>query len=205
VIRVLVVDDHAMVREGLTLILDAHSGIEVIGQCAGGEEFLALPGNTADVVLLDIGLPGMDGLEALRRLRSRPGDQPKVLMLTSLGRPREVQRALALGADGFVLKDSTGDELAAAVRAAAQGLTAMSPSAAVALSSLPRQPLTPRERDVLELLGRGLSNHDIAGRLGLAERTVKAHVGNLLAKLQVSSRTQAALRAGDVLGVDQVG
>jgi DNA-binding NarL/FixJ family response regulator len=81
----------------------------------------------------------------------------------------------------------------------------MSPSAAVALSSLPRQPLTPRERDVLELLGRGLSNHDIAGRLGLAERTVKAHVGNLLAKLQVSSRTQAALRAGDVLGVDQVG
>ncbi|GLY68327.1 response regulator transcription factor [Amycolatopsis taiwanensis] len=193
-IRVLVVDDHAMIREGLALILGSRPDIEVIGQLATGDELLTIT-DQPDVVLLDLYLPGLDGLETLRRLRQRPGACPKVLMLTTVGRPREIQQALAAGAAGFVLKDATGDELVAAVRAAHQGVTAMSPTAAAAIAVPTTEPLTPRELDVLELLGRGLSNRDIAAQLRLAERTVKAHVGSVLGKLGVTSRTQAALLA----------
>ncbi|WP_290062614.1 LuxR C-terminal-related transcriptional regulator [Amycolatopsis solani] len=189
-IRVQVVDDHALVREGIALILAARPDVDVVAQYASGPELLASPVE-ADVVLLDLYLPGMDGLEVLRRL----GPAPRVLMLTTIGRPREIREALNAGAAGFVLKDSSGDELAAAVRAAHQGVTALSPAVASALSA--GGALTPRERDVLELLGEGLSNRDIATRLRLAERTVKVHVGNVLAKLGVTSRTQAALLARD--------
>lgn len=191
-IRVLVVDDQALVREGLALIVGARPDIEVVGQYASGAELLAADVE-ADVVLLDLYLPGFDGLQVLRRLRERPG--PKVLMLTTIGRQREIREALAAGADGFVLKDATGDELAAAVRAVHDGVTAISASAGAALSAPAAEPLTPREHDVLELLGQGLSNRDIAARLRLAERTVKVHVGNVLAKLGVATRTQAALLA----------
>lgn len=190
-IRVQVVDDHALVREGIALILGAHPDLDVVAQYASGPELLASRVE-ADVVLLDLYLPGMDGLEVLRR-RGPAG--PRVLMLTTVGRPREIRQALDSGAAGFVLKDSSGDELAAAVRAAHQGVTVLSPAAASALSA--GGALTPRERDVLELLGEGLSNRDIAARLRLAERTVKVHVGNVLAKLGVTSRTQAALLARD--------
>jgi len=189
-IRVQVVDDHALVREGIALILGAQPDLEVVAQYASGPELLASP-VPADVVLLDLYLPGMDGLEVLRRLEAGP----RVLMLTTVGRPREIREALGAGAAGFVLKDASGDELAAAVRAAHQGVTALSPAVASALSG--GGTLTPRERDVLELLGEGLSNRDIAARLRLAERTVKVHVGNVLAKLGVTSRTQAALVARD--------
>ncbi|MDT7797867.1 MAG: hypothetical protein QOI78_1300 [Actinomycetota bacterium] len=190
-IRVQVVDDHAVVREGLALVLDARPDLDVVAQYGSGPELLA-SSVAADVVLLDLYLPGMDGLEVLRRLRP---PAPRVLMLTTVGRPREIREALAAGAAGFVLKDSSGEELAAAVRAAHEGVTALSPAVAAALTA--GGTLTPRERDVLELLGEGLSNKDIAARLRLAERTVKAHVGNVLAKLGVTSRTQAALVTRD--------
>src|SRR4051794_29501519 len=171
-IRVQVVDDHALVREGIALILGAHPDLDVVAQYASGPELLG-SAVEADVVLLDLYLPGMDGLEVLRRLRP---PAPRVLMLTTVGRPREIREALTAGAAGFVLKDSSGDELAAAVRAAHEGVTALSPAVASALTS-GGGALTPRERDVLELLGEGLSNRDIAARLRLAERTVKVHVG----------------------------
>ncbi|OAP26961.1 Transcriptional regulatory protein LiaR [Amycolatopsis sp. M39] len=195
VIRVRVVDDHALVREGLALILGAQPDIDVLGAHADGAGLLSALDPATDVVLLDLYLPGTDGIEVLHRVRG-----PKVVMLTTIGRASEIRRALAAGASGFVLKDSTGAELAAAVRAAHEGITAMSPAVAAALRAPAAEGVTPRERDVLLLLGRGLSNRDIAAELGLAERTVKAHVGNLLAKLQVESRTQAALLAEEILG-----
>ncbi len=198
VIRVRVVDDHALVREGLALILAAQPDIDVLGAHPDGPELLAALDAATDVVLLDLYLPGMDGIEVLHRIRQQNG--PKVVMLTTIGRAPEIRRALAAGASGFVLKDSTGTELAAAVRAAHEGVTAMSPGVAATLRTPTAEGVTPREREVLLLLGRGLSNRDIATELGLAERTVKVHVGNLLAKLQVDSRTQAALLANDILG-----
>ncbi|MBP2181631.1 response regulator [Amycolatopsis magusensis] len=201
-VRVVVVDDHALVREGLAMVLAAQPGIAVAAQCAGGAELLAFlaSGEPVDVVLLDLYLPGMDGLETLRVLRERLAEPPPVLMLTTIGRRHEIRQALAQGAAGFVVKDATGAELAAAVRGAHEGITVISPSAAATLCGSPDPGLTPREREVLSLLGSGLSNRDIARRLGLAERTVKVHVGNVLAKLGVTSRTQAALRAEALLG-----
>ncbi|WP_328400888.1 response regulator transcription factor [Nocardia sp. NBC_00403] len=171
----------------MALILDAQHDIHVIGDHADGQELLAESAVLSDVVLLDLYLPVMDGIEVLRRLRGKPGKQPKVLMLTTIGRPQEVRRALAAGADGFVLKDMSGADLAAAVRAVHQGVMVMSSSLTRVLSFRAEAALTPRERDVLMLLGRGLSNRDVGASLGLAERTVKVHVSNLLAKLQVAS------------------
>jgi DNA-binding NarL/FixJ family response regulator len=194
VVRVVVVDDQALVREGLALILGAQPDIEVVGQYASGAQLLAA-NDSADVVLLDLYMPDMGGIETLRQL---PAGK-RVLMLTTIGRGREIREALAAGAAGFVLKDATGAELATAVRGVHEGMTVISPAAAEALCARSQPELTPRERDVLAMLGAGLSNRDIAARLGLAERTVKVHVGNVLAKLGVLSRTQAALQADAIL------
>jgi DNA-binding NarL/FixJ family response regulator len=212
-IRLAVVDDQALVREGLSLILGAQPDLDVVAELPDGDALLELlagdPG-AADVVLLDLYLPGADGVQVLGRLRARRPEVPaKVLMLTTVGRAADIQRALSAGADGFVLKDASGSELAAAVRGAYAGVTALSASAAELLwpsaaVAPPRdtgarlRTLTLREREVLTLLGRGLTNQDIARDLALAERTVKTHVSNLLAKLAVTSRTQAALLARDL-------
>ena len=193
-VRVVVVDDQALVREGLALVLGAQPDIEVIGQYPGGAQLLAALDDRADVILLDLYMPDMGGIETLRQL---PATTARVLMLTTIGRGREIRQALTEGASGFVLKDATGAELAAAVRGVHEGMTVISPAVADALCEKPV--LTPRERDVLAMLGIGLSNRDIARELGLAERTVKVHVGNVLAKLGVPSRTQAALQANAVL------
>jgi DNA-binding NarL/FixJ family response regulator len=193
VLQVVVVDDQALVREGLALVLGAQPDIEVIGQYGSGTELLAALNDQVDVILLDLYMPGMGGMETLRALPKGT----RVLMLTTIGREREIREALAAGASGFVLKDATGAELAAAVRGVHEGMTVISPAAAEALCGRPD--LTPRERDVLAMLGIGLSNKDIAAELGLAERTVKVHVGNVLAKLGVPSRTQAALQANAIL------
>jgi DNA-binding NarL/FixJ family response regulator len=212
-IRLAVVDDQALVREGLSLILGAQPDFEVVAELPDGAALLELltgDPEVADVILLDLYLPGADGVRVLGQVRSRlPEVSAKVLMLTTVGRAADIQRALTAGADGFVLKDAGGGELAAAVRGAYAGVTALSASAAELLwpsgtaASAPDtearlRTLTPREREVLTLLGRGLPNQDIARDLGLAERTVKAHVSNLLAKLAVASRTQAALLARDL-------
>jgi DNA-binding NarL/FixJ family response regulator len=213
VIRLVIVDDQALVREGLSLILGAHPDLEVVAELPDGAALLDLlaedPG-AADVILLDLYLPGADGVRVLGQVRSRlPGAPVRVLMLTTVGRAADVQRALAAGADGFVLKDASGSELAAAVRGVHAGVTTLSTSAADLLWPSADDPspapagarldtLTPREREVLALLGRGMTNHDIARDLLLAERTVKAHVSNLLGKLALTSRTQAALLARDL-------
>ncbi|MFI6907899.1 LuxR C-terminal-related transcriptional regulator [Nonomuraea sp. NPDC050394] len=192
-IRLVIVDDQALVREGMSLILGAQPDIEVVAAVEDGPDLLAfLAAGEADVILLDLYLPGTDGITLLREHLPRP--RPRVLMLTTVGRAAEIQRALAAGADGFVLKDATGEELAAAVRGAHAGVTTLSASAGRLLARA-RPPgleaLTAREREVLDLVAEGLANRDIARRLGLAERTVKAHVSNVLAKLGVTSRTQA--------------
>ncbi|GAA3456205.1 LuxR C-terminal-related transcriptional regulator [Dactylosporangium matsuzakiense] len=200
-IRLAIVDDQALVREGLSLILGSEPGVSVVAGFGDGEALLATPVD-ADVILLDLYLPGADGVAVLRALRAR-GYTGRVLMLTTVGSAADVQRALAAGADGFVLKDATGAELAAAVRGAHAGLRPLSASAAELLWPRPSTPpagpdlqaLTAREREVLRLLGEGLSNREIARALDVAERTVKTHVSNVLGKLDVASRTQAALLA----------
>ena len=216
-IRVVVVDDQALVREGLGLVLGAQPDLDVVAELPDGPaliDFLAT--GDADVVLLDLYLPGEDGVQLLTRL----GHRTPVLMLTTVGRAEDVRRALAAGAAGFVLKDAGGAELAAAVRGAHAGVTALSSSAARLLWPRQQDPeppwqqdqeppgvrpgaalrgLTARERQVLALVGRGLSNQQIARALSVAERTVKVHVSSLLAKLSVTSRTQAALLARDAL------
>ncbi|MFG3706489.1 response regulator [Micromonospora sp. NPDC047670] len=225
-IRLAIVDDQALVREGLALILDAQPDIQVVSVLPDGPALLDLVRQSdepADVILLDLFLPGPDGVQVLRQLRSRdPAPASRVLMLTTIGRATDIQRALAAGADGFVLKDATGDELAAAVRGVFAGVTALSSSATQALwpqrhrdaavttegaagrgmdSPAARvASLTAREREILDLLGQGLANQDIARTLSLAERTVKTHVSSVLAKLGVTSRTQAALLVRDVPG-----
>jgi len=202
-LRLVIVDDQALVREGLGLILGGLPDIEVVAELPDGAALLAEPVH-ADVILLDLYLPGADGVTVLRELRRRQ-PEVKVLMLTTVGSAADIQRALTAGADGFVLKDATGAELAAAVRGAHAGVRPLSASAAEVLwprrrpeparSGVDLGVLTPREREVLDLLGQGLGNREIARTLAVAERTVKTHVSNVLAKLDVSSRTQAALLA----------
>lgn len=226
-IRLVIVDDQALVREGLALILDAQPDIEVVAALPDGPALLdrtRWPDEHADVILLDLYLPGLDGVQVLHRLRSHtPASSARVLMLTTIGRAADIQRALAAGADGFVLKDATGDELSAAVRGAYAGVTALSSSVTRVLWPQRRPAdadgaptpdgtaapggdsvaaraasLTPREREILDLLGQGLANLEIARTLHLAERTVKTHVSSVLAKLGVTSRTQAALLVRDL-------
>ncbi|GAB2947493.1 response regulator transcription factor [Micromonospora polyrhachis] len=226
-IRLVIVDDQALVREGLSLILAAQSDIDVVAALPDGPallDFVDRQPDAVEVVLLDLYLPGADGVQTLERLRRQfPQVRARVLMLTTIGRAAEIQRALAAGADGFVLKDATGDELASAVRGVHGGVTTLSTSAAEALwpgrrnGAAGNRPgsetdpldspagrvasLTPREREILDRLARGLANQEIARDLHLAERTVKTHVSSVLAKLGVTSRTQAALLARDLSGV----
>ncbi|WP_214412620.1 response regulator [Sphaerisporangium fuscum] len=197
-IRLIVVDDQALVREGLALILGARPEIEVIAQLPDGPALLDFADRLeepADVILLDLYLPGADGVETLRSLRARhPRLGTRVLMLTTVGRAADVHRALAAGADGFVLKDAGGAELAAAVLGAHSGVTALSssvteilwpreaPSAGGAPRSSRIEALTRRASEILALVARGMANQEIARALGLAERTVKTHVSNILGK-----------------------
>lgn len=204
-IRVLIVDDHAVVREGLRTFLELQDGIEVVGEAADGEEALdAVAQHRPDVVVMDLVMPKLDGVGAMRKLQRR-GRAPRVLVLTSFLDDERLMPAIEAGAAGYLLKNVDPSELARAVRAAHAGEALLDPSVAARLvdriaageraGSTGLDELTRREREVLERIAEGKSNKRIALELGVAEKTIKTHVGHLLAKLGVADRTQAALLA----------
>lgn len=204
-IRVLLVDDHAVVREGLRNFLALQDGLEIVGEASDGNEAIEQAQRLEpDVILMDLVMPGLDGIGAMRQLRAR-SPTSRVIVLTSFLEDERVLPAIQAGAAGYLLKNVEPAELARAIRAAHAGEAIIDPTAAARLvhaiadDARPRveepERLTRRERDVLELIARGRSNKRIALELGISEKTVKTHVGHLLAKLGVSDRTQAALMA----------
>jgi DNA-binding NarL/FixJ family response regulator len=204
-IRVLIVDDHAVVREGLRTFLELQDGIDVAGEAADGLEAVELAATLEpDVILMDLVMPRLDGVGAMRAVRER-SPRSRVIVLTSFLDDERLMPAIEAGADGYLLKDVEPSELAQAIRTAQAGEAMIAPTVAGRLLrklSQPRPPkpadaerLTRREQEVLELIAAGRSNKRIAFELGISEKTVKTHVGHLLAKLGVSDRTQAALLA----------
>ncbi|MGX5694901.1 response regulator [Agromyces soli] len=205
-LRTLVVDDHALVRSGIVGLLEA-AELEVVGEAGDGLEAVELArGLRPDVVLMDIRMPGLDGIEATRRITAAP-DAPNVLVLTTFDLDEYVYRALQAGASGFLLKDAPPERLVDAVRTVATGESLLAPSltrrlierylAAPAPDARAEAAvdLTPREREVWALLARGLSNHEIGAELYLSEATVKAHITRLFQKLGVRDRVQAVVAA----------
>jgi DNA-binding NarL/FixJ family response regulator len=212
-IRVLVVDDQALVRAGFRMILDAHDDIDVVGEAENGEVAVAQAhALKPDVVLMDVRMPVMDGIEATRRLAGAGARDPvKVLVLTTFDLDEYVYEALRAGASGFLLKDVPRDELVRGVRVVADGEALLAPSVTRRLiEDFARRPvqadrsparldvLTGREREVLELVARGLSNTEIAEALYVSGATVKTHFGHVLMKLDLRDRVQAVILAYDV-------
>ena len=206
-IRVLVVDDEQLVRTGLRMILSSEDDIDVVGEARDGQEAVERATTLRpDVVLMDIRMPGMDGLQATRRIRERT-EAPRVVILTTFDLDEHVFEALRAGASGFLLKDTPGDTLVAAIRAAVGGEALLAPSVTrrliEAYVARPEAPtvtprlgdLTEREREVLTLLARGRSNAEIAADLVIGEATVKTHVARVLDKLGVRDRVQAVIAA----------
>ena len=198
-VQVLVVDDHAMVRKGLVQLLSAAEGLEVVGEAADGREAVAQTlVLEPDVVLMDLQMPEMDGVRATREITARGGAQ--VLVLTSFSDAERIVDALDAGAVGYMLKDAEPDDLIAAVRSVARGDSPLHPRVARQLLTAraarsPGPSLTTREREVLELVRDGLANKQIARRLGISERTVKAHLTSVFSAIGVTDRTAAALWA----------
>ncbi|GGY81584.1 DNA-binding response regulator [Streptomyces omiyaensis] len=210
VVRVLIVDDQVMVRQGFTVLLNAEPGIEVVGQAVDGADAVARAAELSpDVVLMDIRMPGVGGIEATRLLTSPADATVKVLILTTFDLDEYVYEALRAGASGFLLKDASAEELAEAVRVVARGDGLLAPHLTrrliaefARLSPAARAPsasrlgdLSERETEVLTLIAQGLSNAEIAGRLVVAEQTVKTYVSRILTKLSLRDRTQAAVHA----------
>ncbi len=202
-IRVLIVDDHAVVRSGLRTYLGLLDDIEVVGDAADGEAAVAEARRlTPDVVLMDLLMPRMDGITAIAAIK---GELPEteIVALTSFIEEEKVTAALEAGASGYLLKDAEADDVAAAIRAAHAGEIHLDPAVTRLLAKRLRErreapevePLTDRERDVLRLVGRGMSNKEIAAELVITERTARTYVSNVLGKLGLASRTQAALYA----------
>ena len=204
-IRVLLVDDNGVVRRGLRGYLELLDDIEVIGEAENGLEGVELSAELVpDVILMDIVMPQLDGIGAIGRIKAAQPDV-QVVALTSFIEEEKVIAALEAGASGFILKDAEADDVAAAIRAAHNDEVHLDPAAARILakgmrtrsSAPPVEPLTDRELEVLALVGRGRSNKEIATDLGITERTARTHVSNILGKLGLASRTQAALYAVD--------
>jgi len=203
-IRVLIVDDHAVVRRGLRGFLDLLDDIEVVGEAENGRQAVDVAARVVpDVVLMDLLMPELDGLGAIVAIKAAQPDI-EIVALTSFIEEEKVTSALEAGATGYLLKDADADEVAAAVRAAHHGEVHLDPAVTRLLAQRlrarknapePVEPLTDRELEVLGLLGRGSSNKDIASALTITERTARTHVSNILGKLGLSSRTQAALYA----------
>jgi DNA-binding NarL/FixJ family response regulator len=199
-IRILIVDDHSVVRQGLRMFLALDNDLEVVGEAADGAEALRRARELKpDVVLMDLLMPVMDGITAIAAIRKEM-PEIEVIALTSVLEDASVIGAVKAGAIGYMLKDTQAEELCRAIKAAAGGQVQLSPKAAARLMREVRVPdspetLTERETEVLRLLARGQSNKEIAQALSIGEKTVKTHVSNILAKLGVQSRTQAALYA----------
>ncbi len=199
-IRVLIVDDHSVVREGLRMFLTRDPDIEVVGEAADGDEAIEQARQLRPhVVVMDLLLPVLDGMTATRTIRNEL-PETEVLALTSVLEQTSVAEAIRAGAIGYLLKDARAVEIRTAIKAAAAGQVHLSPQASTYLLNTVRtperpEPLTPREMDVLRLLAQGCSNKEIARTLQLVEETVKFHVRHILAKLGVQSRTQAVLAA----------
>jgi two-component system, NarL family, response regulator LiaR len=204
-IRVLIVDDHSVVRMGLRVFLDLQPDIEVVGEASDGSEGVAMARRLEpDVILMDLLMPNMDGITAIGRIKAeRP--ETEIVTMTSFIEEDKVTAALEAGASGYVLKDAEAEEVAAAVRAAFAGEVHLDPAVARLLAQRMRQrkspeeslaePLTDREKEVLGLLGQGMSNKEIGTTLFITERTARTYVSNILGKLGLASRTQAALYA----------
>ena len=211
-IRVLIADDHSVVRQGLRTFLEGDRGLELIGEARDGAEALRMAHRLRpDVILMDLLMPGMDGLSATAAVRRELPDT-EVLALTSVLEDAAVVGAVKAGAIGYMLKSAEPEELRSAIRAAAAGQVQLAPEAAARLMREVRAPegpekLSERETEVLRLVASGFANKKIARELGITERTVKAHVGSILSKLHLESRTQAALYAGrtGLVAQDQVG
>jgi DNA-binding NarL/FixJ family response regulator len=205
-IRVLIADDQAMVREGFAVLLNAQPGIEVVGEAGDGRQAVARVARLRpDVVLMDVRMPVVDGLDATRQITAAD-PAPKVLILTTFDLDEYVYAALRAGASGFLLKTASAQVLADAVRVVAAGEAMLAPTVTRRLIAefarlrpaappTPPDVLTARETEILTLVARGLSNAEIAGRLVIAEQTVKTHIGRVLTKLALRDRTQAAIYA----------
>lgn len=200
-IRVMLVDDHTMVRRGLATFLKIFDDLQLVGEAENGEAAIQLCAKVLpDVILMDMALPTIDGATATRTIRKK-FPQVQVIVLTSFKEGRLIKKALEAGAIGYLLKDISADELVGAIRAAQAGRATLSPEAAQALvensnqSPTPGLTLTEREREVLALMIEGLNNTQIAGRLIVSPSTIKSHVSSILAKLGVASRTEAVTLA----------
>ncbi|WP_086847434.1 response regulator [Amycolatopsis kentuckyensis] len=206
-VRVLVVDDQELIRAGLAALIRATPGFDVVGEAGSGEQAVAVTAEQpVDVVLMDIRLPGMSGIAATGRILARAGERPKVLVLTTFDLDEYVYQALRAGASGFLLKDASPDQILAAIQAVAAGDTLFAPAVTRRLVEAFAPPaetrpvpaltsLTERETQVVRLVGHGMSNAEIAGRLTVSAGTVKTHLNRAMGKLGVSSRAQAVVVA----------
>lgn len=195
-IRILIADDHPVVRAGLSSMLGMHSGLEVLASVASGEEALAAVNEKKpDILLLDLRMPGMGGLDVLRSLKGR-ADGTKVIVLTSYETDEDIYRAVEAGARGYLLKNTSETEMLAAIETVQQGQCFFPPSVAARLAErLARASLTARETGILELLAKGLTNRQIGSALQISEHTARNHVNSIIEKLGVSDRTEAVITA----------
>jgi DNA-binding NarL/FixJ family response regulator len=203
--RVLIVDDHAIVRKGIQMLLDSEPAIQVVGEAQNGEEVLAqIEQLQPDVVLMDLVMPGEDGIEATALIK-RHYPEVKVIVLTTFNDPLRIMAALRAGADGYLLKDADGEALLQAVQAVQKGGMPLHPAIASYIRETLEQAdmtrlysLTEREKEVLQLVAKGLSNKEVAHKLSLTEGTVRVYVSHIFDKLNVSSRTEAAVQAAKI-------